>query len=1052
MDSDGCEVAIRLLGDFRIGFDGRSIDAEGWPTRRAAELVQLLAITDRHTLPREQVMDALWPELEAGAAAANLRKAAHHARRALGDDEAVVLGGGQVRLFPGAALRTDLDAFERRARAALGAQDPAACAEAAELYGGVLLPSSRYEAWTEPARSRLHQLYTQVLAGAGHWQRLLEIDPANETATRALMLARLEAGDRHGAIRAYGRLRAALAETLGLPPSSEVDEIYQRCVAGLAATDPALVGRDEELATAQAALLSAQRGEVGLLAIRGPAGIGKSALLHVIADTVDGRGWLVASVCAAPTGEPYASLASLVDQLLAVDPTLLDQLTSRARQVLATVSVMARTAEPPLGELTRHQVAGALRQLVAAVGDPVALVVDDAHLADVATIEVLVHLAGSDAGAPSLAVLAFRDVPPHPALQSGVARLSRGRRAVRIDVGPLPRDALRALVAASVPEGTDDDVIDDIVQRADGSPFFAQQLVEGLHEVGAPSLTATARDAVTQRMVNHLDEPSVGMLERLAVAGNDLALDDVEAMTGLSGPEAGMLLDRAIAAGVLHVAGVRYRFRHDLTRQALVERLPPHQRESVHRDAAQRLTQAAGPPARIAAHWLGGRRPQQAVPWLLEAGERALRVGAFADARSHFERLLHEVPDHPRALRGRARALDALGDPEAPVAHAAAARVADEETAAEIRAHQALAQLRAGDPSGALDTLAGVTTRSLAGQVAEALTLCGAAMLGVADVDTAARRAQRARQAAMDDGDPTAVTDTSWAMSLAAHARHELVGLLETELLATRDMPGLAARVFDGYLCTTEALLYGGPGPGRVIAFADELAAEARRTGALRGEAFAVTVRGEARLLADDLEAAARDLVAGAELYREIGAPGGRSLALQRQAEVVLAGEGDHDQAARLLRSALAAARDSDLSHHLLDRIYGTRIVAARTPDEIAVALDEGELAIRGPLESCPPCRITFAIPAAVGAARLGDVARAEPHVQMAELLTATIWADTGWVAALDEVYGHLARARGEPEVARTHFQEAVRGFEEAGQVRDARRCADLLAAPAGRA
>ncbi|MFW6010010.1 MAG: AfsR/SARP family transcriptional regulator, partial [Actinomycetota bacterium] len=146
MGSDRCEVAVRLLGDFRVEIDGRAIDAEHWPTRRSAELVQLLAITKRHALPREQVMDALWPDLEPGAAGANLRKAAHHARRALGSDEAVVLGGGQVRLFPDAALETDLTTFEELARAALAAEDPRTCAQAAELYGGALLPASRYEA------------------------------------------------------------------------------------------------------------------------------------------------------------------------------------------------------------------------------------------------------------------------------------------------------------------------------------------------------------------------------------------------------------------------------------------------------------------------------------------------------------------------------------------------------------------------------------------------------------------------------------------------------------------------------------------------------------------------------------------------------------------------------------------------------------------------------------------------------------------------------------------------------------------------------------------
>jgi DNA-binding SARP family transcriptional activator len=100
-------VRVELLGGFRVLVGGRTVAA--WPTRRAAELVQLLALADGRALARDQVIEQLWPHLGAGAGAANLRKAAHHARRALGDPGAVVLRGGRVALFPDRTVRTDAE-------------------------------------------------------------------------------------------------------------------------------------------------------------------------------------------------------------------------------------------------------------------------------------------------------------------------------------------------------------------------------------------------------------------------------------------------------------------------------------------------------------------------------------------------------------------------------------------------------------------------------------------------------------------------------------------------------------------------------------------------------------------------------------------------------------------------------------------------------------------------------------------------------------------------------------------------------------------------------
>jgi hypothetical protein len=91
------DVRVRLLGSFAVTVDGGEIADEAWPSLRAAQLVHLLALADGHRLPREQVIDALWPQLDPDAGAANLRKAAHHARQAMRSTDTVALHGGRSR-------------------------------------------------------------------------------------------------------------------------------------------------------------------------------------------------------------------------------------------------------------------------------------------------------------------------------------------------------------------------------------------------------------------------------------------------------------------------------------------------------------------------------------------------------------------------------------------------------------------------------------------------------------------------------------------------------------------------------------------------------------------------------------------------------------------------------------------------------------------------------------------------------------------------------------------------------------------------------------------
>jgi DNA-binding SARP family transcriptional activator len=76
-------MRVWLLGGFRVSV-GTSTIAEGaWGLRKAAAIVKLLALSPRHRLHREQVMDYLWPHLGKQAAANNLRRTLHAARRTL---------------------------------------------------------------------------------------------------------------------------------------------------------------------------------------------------------------------------------------------------------------------------------------------------------------------------------------------------------------------------------------------------------------------------------------------------------------------------------------------------------------------------------------------------------------------------------------------------------------------------------------------------------------------------------------------------------------------------------------------------------------------------------------------------------------------------------------------------------------------------------------------------------------------------------------------------------------------------------------------------------
>lgn len=175
-------------------------------------------------------MDALWPDLGAEAAGTNLRKATHYLRRALGNPDPVVIDGGVVALRSDWSVTIDVETFDAAAKEALG-EGAEACAKAAALYGGELLPEDRYESWAFEPRERLRLRHIQLLKLANDWEAVLEVDPADEEAHRALMLGYIESGNRQGALRQFARLRDVLHVDLGIGPDQSSIELYEKAVA-----------------------------------------------------------------------------------------------------------------------------------------------------------------------------------------------------------------------------------------------------------------------------------------------------------------------------------------------------------------------------------------------------------------------------------------------------------------------------------------------------------------------------------------------------------------------------------------------------------------------------------------------------------------------------------------------------------------------------------------------------------------------------------------------------------------------------------------------------
>jgi DNA-binding SARP family transcriptional activator/tetratricopeptide (TPR) repeat protein len=1041
-------VEIDLLGGFTVRVDGLRVPRDEWRHRQAAGLVKLLALAPRGTLHREQVLDALWPDTSVDAAAARLHKAAHYARRALRDQRALVLTQETVSLFPDVDVVVDAEVFERSAEQVLlagagsGDGGSAAAAAAIELWTGDLLPEDPYEPWLDGPRERLRQLYATMRRRAGHWEHLALADPADEVANVAFARRLAEDGDRRGALRQLERLERALRGELGVTPGPAVESLRAELL-GFDNSEPAVkrraprppLGRDAELSRIDRLLAAAAAGHGRTLFVSGTAGIGKTNLLRWLDRRAQEIGMRVGlGTAAAIEGAwPYAPVLEALADLGRRHPALLDGLADEYR---VEIEGALRGTSPEWSGESRHQrlfVSAAELLRLASAGGGAVLLIDDAHDADEASLRLLHYLSRTAVGERILIAIGHRPWPLRPAMDAMRRSLIGRGSSVPLDLPPLADADIRRLASRAV--GEDAVLLERVVKLAGGNPFAAVELAR---TAGAPDDRAGPMGALVLR---GLSAEATTALTRVAVLGAIFDTDEYVAMSGLEEVRAYELLDDALAEGAIERTGAGYRFRHSLVREALLEGLPPHRLQPLHRRAAEALGDLGASPARIGHQLLQAGDVPAAAPFLLQAARTDAAIGAYRDALALIDSVSQDVPGPERGpmLALRADMLMATGDAGAVLAYRDALAATD--SPAEQRRllpRLARAATFAGDYPTAAEALDGLEPDGSAEDTALLLQRGILAYLtGDLSVAEAAADEARRRLGISDPGD-WRMYDLITLQGLIAHLRGKWFGRLASELRAGAQRPDLACSVFDSHLCVAEFLLYGPTPYDEVLALAATLRESARRSGVLRAVAFATALRGEAALLSGDLVVAETELTEAAELHHDIGSTAGEAHSLQRLAEVRLA-QGDRAEATRLLAHALPLARWSAIALHLLQRVYGTMIRAAPDAESAHAVVDQASAAL-GQEDACTFCSIMLDVPAAAACADAGDLDEARRHLAAAKR-SAELWKGTAWQAAIAEAQAHLYRAEGDAHAARRQLHEAAELFAVAGQPLDADRC-----------
>jgi len=735
----GGTTRFGILGPLAVERDGRPLDLGRYKQR--ALLIALL-IDANDVVPVDRLLEWLWPGDHAPAAAATLHSYVSRLRRALEPERAPrATASLLVTRPPGYLLRVDPDQvdalrFERLAeqgQLALEHGDPGQASvllrEALGLWRGRALADVVFEEAARPEVTRLETLRLGAVANridadltlgrhlevVAELRQLVAEQPLHERFRAQLMLALYRSGQQAEALEQYRQGREVLAGEFGLEPGPALQRLEMKILAqrpeldwrflqqpttppppapdGGQLGDPPLAGRATELAALDAALATVQGGQGRVLLITGEPGSGRTRLLEEFARRAASSGFEVAQgQCyegdGAPAFWPWSQILREVVRA-AGDAELAEAAGLEARQIARLVPDLAARlpgtvalGPPSNREPERFRIYDAVSVFLTrfSARQPLALLLDDLHRADVASLRLLRMLAKEARRARLLIAATYHEAEARGSrpLAEALAGLAREPGVERLPLRGLDEDAVAAYLAAVLgppvehasgrsdaahgrpaapPEGG---LAGQLHRRSGGNPFFMVELARLLPTgpTAVPAAVPRAVGDVIRRRVQHLPPRADEVLAVAAVVSHGAAgvvdgftVGLVQGCCQLPGEQVLEVLDAAAAAGLLDeepgVAG-RYRFTQALVGETLYEQLPSARRMRLHamvgelleRDAPLEPTERV---LRLAHHFclaapVGTAEALKAVAHTRQAASQALGRHAYAEAVALLER------------------------------------------------------------------------------------------------------------------------------------------------------------------------------------------------------------------------------------------------------------------------------------------------------------------------------------------------------------------------------------------------------------------------------
>jgi class 3 adenylate cyclase/tetratricopeptide (TPR) repeat protein len=374
-----------------------------------------------------------------------------------------------------------------------------------------------------------------------------------------------------------------------------------------------------------------------------------------------------------------------------------------------------------------------------AAQNPVLFILEDAHWIDPATRELITQTLPRVAEARVLMVITHRpdwqtDWARHPQVTVlTLNRLSRGQGA----------EIARAATGADLPE----EIVARILRRADGVPLFIEELTRSVVETGDAFGNSGVPETLQASLLARLDRLGLEVKEIAqiaAVIGREFGSELLSAVAAKSKDALAAALERLVASQIALPTGAAqggtYVFRHALIQDAAYQSLLLSRRRQYHAEIARALESrfleaAEGEPERIAQHYTAAAAPEQAIPYWVKAGERALARSVYLEPLAHFEQALQlarALPESPARSRQILNLLLLVGEARARVARMQEASQSFTEAAALARAVGAPTDL-------ARAALGAEDTEAFIGIVGESAGLLEAVFTAVGESDNALR-------------------------------------------------------------------------------------------------------------------------------------------------------------------------------------------------------------------------------------------------------------------------------------------------------------------------